>query len=394
MVLKFSFANEIHRCSEFPTQFDQLHNFLASTFKAQLPEKYQLRYVLPGTEAELVVANQKDYDELLKLDSSKPIKITIHEAISFVDNGKGLISDYEYLGENKNVEAQGVVEENAPGLEKIVEQMSESVIVPQVNKQLPYFSIVPSQPQGENIRQIVKECIKEQIPFIISQVKDAILKELRAGPQAQPQVKDLIIKEVHVEGKKGQHADNAFYKKNDEPEDFYKPEYIKPVDHDFAEAKHNHHNEEEIIELQVQEEKGNAFFAKIKDIGQAIKGKVVDLPGKAMNALDDWSHKIEGDPYVVIEEGRYPQSVVDKANGLKEVFIEENLKTLLDFIYRYPRTANLEQLAHAFLFKDQQNQDQGEGQGEQHHQAENLDEPAQGNVGINGGQPENKEFWV
>lgn len=347
MVLKFSFANEIHRCSEFPTQFDQLASFLSSTFKAQLPEKYQLKYVYPGTESERLISNQQDYDELLKLDSSKPIKITVHELIFLENNEKGLISDYEFIGENKNVKPQGVVEEKAPGLENIVEQMSESVIVPQVNKQLSYFNIVPSQPQDENIRQIVKDCIKEQIPFIISQVKDAVLKELHVA-QVNAQVKDLMMKEVHVEEKKV--CDNAFYKKNDEPEDFYKPEYLKAVNHDFTEDQRNHHNAEEVVDFQVQEEKGNNFFNKIKDIGQAIKGKVVDLPGKAMHALDEWSNKIEGDPYVVIEEGRYPQSVVDKANGLKEVFADESLKTLLDFICRYPRTANLEQLAHAFLF--------------------------------------------
>jgi hypothetical protein len=301
------------------------------------------------------------------------------------NNQKGLISDYEYIGENKNVKYQGVVEEDAPGLEKIVEQMSESVIVPQVNKQLSYFSIVPSQPKDDNIRQIVKECIKEQIPFIISQVKEAVLTELRVA-----QVKDLIMKEIQVEEKKV--CDNAFYKKNDEPEDFYKPEYIKAVEHDFAEVKYNHHNGEE-VELQVQEEKGTNFFNKIKDIGQAIKGKVVDLPGKAMNALDEWSNKIEGDPYVVIEEGRYPKSVVDKANELKEVFVEEDMKTLLDFISKYPRTANLEQLAHAFLFKDQQdqNQDQVQGEGQHNNQPENLDGDV---VGVNGGQPEDKQFWV
>jgi len=362
MVLKFCFANEIHRCSEFPTQYDQLHSFLLSTFKASIPQKYQLRYVSPGTESERLISSQQDYDELLNLDSSKPIKVTIHELISLEDHGRVGMSDYDIIGKNKEVEPEGAVEEKAPGLEKIVEQMSESVIVPQVQK-MSYFNIVPSQ-DDNNIRQIVKDVLKEQMPFIISQVKDAILQELRAEQpiiQAAPVEKELRIREEPpkiFEERKVQEKVH-YYKPHEEAEEFFKPEYIKPVEPAVLEEDKGRYSAEEINfqpyndEHEIQEDKGNAFFNKIKNIGKVV----AELPGKAKNALEDWGNKIEGDPYVVIEEGRYPRSIVDKATSLREVFLDESLKTLLDFVSRYPRNANLEQLAHAFLFKDQQQQE-------------------------------------
>jgi len=369
MVLKFCFANEIHRCSEFPTQYDELQNFLTTTFKASLPQKYQLRYIYPGTESERLIATQQDFDELLNFDSSKPIKVTIHEVISLEDHGKVEMSDYDIIGKQKEAEP---VEEKAPGLEKIVEQMSESVIVPQVNK-MSYFNIVPSA-QDENVRQVVKDVLKEQMPFIISQVKDAILKELRAeqpiihvAPQPQVILREEPIKVAQYEEKK------VNEKVQEEPEDFYKPEYIKPVEAGHDEDKGGFNVEEvhqdEINEI--QEEKGNAFFNKIKNIGRVV----AELPGKAKVALEDWSNKIEGDPHVIIEEGRYPQTVVDKATSLREVFVDESLKTLLDFVSRYPRNANLEQLAHAFLFKDQP-QDNQEPVAEQ---LDNQPAPVDGN---------------
>jgi len=359
MVLKFCFANEIHRCSEFPTQYDQIHSFLLSTFKASLPQKYQLRYIYPGTESERLISSQQDYEELLSLDSAKPIKVTIHELISLEDHGKVGMSDYDFIGKNKESEPEEAVEEKAPGLERIVEKMSESVIVPQVQK-MSYFNINPSAQDDNNIRQVVKDVLKEQMPFIISQVKDAILQELRAEQpviQAAPIEKEIRIREEPpkiFEERKVQEKVHV-YKPQEEAEDFFKPEYIKPVVHEDkprynVEEVHFQPYEED---QEIQEDKGNAFFNKIKNIGKVV----AELPGKAKNALEDWGNKIEGDPHVIIEEGRYPRSVVDKATSLREVFLDESLKTLLDFVSRYPRNATLEQLAHAFLFKDQQQQE-------------------------------------
>lgn len=344
MILKFCYKNEIRRCSELPKDYESLLLFLQNTFKSDLPKNFRLHYLLPESDQETSLNSQQTYETLLKTESLKAAKVFITE-VSEEDQDHLGVSGYDVI--SKEVEQQ-----EKPSLEEIVKNVAESVVVPQVQK-LPYFSYMPMQ--DEQIQRMVRDAIKDQIPTIVSRVKDAVLQELRplilaqgnqpvAGEQREVP-KNVVIEEVqHLEDNRPLQAEE---------------QKAEGVANDIKIPK-NHKRD---------------LLDRIKKIGTALK----ELPEKAKTALDDWSHKIEGDAYVQIEEGKYPKSVVEKADLLKEVFIDESRKELLEFVKKYPRSVPIEQLAHLYIVRNQveeeraveAGQDQGqvaEGQENQENQ--------------------------
>jgi len=346
MIFKFCFKNEIHRCSEPPSDFPSLLSLLKSTFKAELPKNFSLYYIVPGTEQQVSLTSQESYESLLNTNDSKTVKIFITEAEDRLNS-----SEYDVISAPQKNE--DILEEFKTGdkqsLEKVVQNVTEAAVNQQVQK-LPYFSYMPMQ--DEHLQKMIRDIVQEQIPAIVSKVKELVLQELRplvANRQEQviqqdlPKVGEKIIEQEFV------------VQKEVNPKSIFE-DYLQG---NFEFSKENQIDADYPIKISKMEEREN-IFDKIKKIGASIKEKVAEFPENAKNALDDWSHKIEGDPNVQIEEGKYPKSVIEKADSLKEVFIDESRKDLLEFVKKYPRTVNLEQLAHMFMVKDQVQEEEHE----------------------------------
>jgi len=337
MIFKFCFKNEIHRCSEPPADFSSLLSLLKTTFKAELPKEFTLHYILPGTENQVSLSSQEGYQSLLERNDTKTIKIYITEAEEAKDRLNS--SEYDVISmPNKNEdnieEAKvGEVKQDKPNLESVVKNVTESVVMPQVQK-LPYFSYMPMQ--DEHLQKMIRDIVQEQIPVIVSRVKEAVLQELRVSrpKEEEPQRVEILRQEVIQQN----------------PVQLEEPVPKEIIRNDDKEDFKYDENAFQRIE---QEKNKKNILDHLKKIGNSIKEHVVELPEKVKNAIDEWSHRIEEDPYVQIEEGRYPKSVIEKAQQMKEVFIDESLKDLLEFVKKYPRTVNLQQLAHMFIVKDQ-----------------------------------------
>lgn len=230
-----------------------------------------------------------------------------------------------------------------------------------------YFSHASSQ--DEMIRKLVLQTVGDQMPFIIAQVKEAVMKDLQQVNSSAPavvQISDNLEKEVlqKIEQQQIKREEIKYPEIEEKP----KVEIVPAVVEEERKIAHNdndnfHKSEVEVnfvaqdVDAQVEKprnEEKSSIFDHVKKFGADIKKHISEIPNVAKAAIDELSGKNEDkDPIVQIEEGRYPKSVVEKAINLQEFFPEANKKELLDFIIRFPNYATLEQLADAYLRKDE-----------------------------------------
>lgn len=257
----------------------------------------------------------------------------------------------------EKIQKLGAVEDKPrkdKNLESFVEILAEDVVVPKV-QQYPYFS--HNVTDDEQIRRIVKETLKDQLPYIISQVKDALLKELKP---AQPLVIERIEERIEQEPVQSPVIEKIEEKVEEKIEENVEEEVPQNV---LEEPEMKEESEEmvQLVEKVPERKQSNSFVDKVRNFfGKNLKAQIVELPGKAKDAIDDWSQKIEGDPLVQCEEGRFPKSVVEKATQLHEIFPEEERKSLLELVSRCPRYATLTQLADYYMRKGEPQQEDPE----------------------------------
>jgi hypothetical protein len=170
MIIKFCYQNEIHRCSDPPSDFLLLKSFLAKMFQANLPRNFVLSYVNPEGET-LPLNSKEDYEALQSKGYNKPVKVVITEVKEEIDDDQ--ISDYEMMGEKP----EEIAEEEVPRkevdekevkdlLEEITEEVTKVHVVPKVQK------LEGEIPQEEQVRRIVRETLEEQMPFIMARLKE------------------------------------------------------------------------------------------------------------------------------------------------------------------------------------------------------------------------------
>jgi len=308
MILELHFQDETHRCSDVPTNLSELRYFLMGTFKTDLPLDFKLSYTLSGQADSHTLDSEEEYQKLLAQNSSEPVQITII----------------------------GAPKANEPEERK----NSDPVPVPKGNadepNRYPYFSYM--SPQDEHIRKIVRETLQDQLPYVISQVRDALVKEfnLRA-PQPRVERVQPPVEVVRVERQEVEENKNLAPKL-----DVFDKEENEEVN--MGEAKSDPSG---------QRAGKTGIFDQVKKFGASIKDQVSELPNKTKEAFDTLSQRVSGDPYMETQYGRYPESVVKKALLMNEIFPEEERKVLLEFVKRYSRVVTLEQLANLYLMKDE-----------------------------------------
>ena len=306
MILEFRFQDEFHLCSNVPDNLSALRYFLMGTFKADLPVDFKLLYTIPNQVENQPLQSEEDYQKLITQEVSDSIHITIVSPPKESEPEESKISDPVKVDEDKNA----------------VDQPSK----------YPYFSYM--SPQDEHIRKVVRETLQDQLPYVISQVKAALVKEFNLGAP-QPKVERAPVQQI-----------------------------VRVESGDIEEVKNQANVREEVLDKEdgvikprsdslVDKIGKTGIFDQVKKFGASIKDQVSELPGKTKGVFDNLSQKVAGDPYVDVEEGRYPESVVKKAVSLKEIFPEEERKNLLEFVKKYSRVVTLEQLANLYLMKDE-----------------------------------------
>jgi len=326
MIVKFCFQNEIHRSSNAPQNFNNLPDFISNMFKADLPSNFNLEYI--NLEGESVPLTEEAYEVLKASPSSKPVKIVVVDAQpvpevkeespveeKVVEEKVAQPNDYEVLESNEvpeNKEDYAIIqsadvpveEEAVPEprdvteeiLEKLAEDLTKMNVMPKLE------GIIADEAY---VKSVVSETLREMMPLITSHVRDSF----NFVPQSQVSY---------------------------------------PVQSFNAEAVEERPQKTGKIFNQANREKLNQYKEKTVQFVNKTLDKLSKLPVKIPEAMDTFGQKLIGDPYVVCPQGRYPRSVVEKSYKLKEVFVEEDMKALLEFVARLPREATVIQLADLF----------------------------------------------
>jgi hypothetical protein len=357
MILKFCFQNEIHRCSDPPVSFDSLRIFLLNTFKTSLPSQFDLYYV--NSQGQKVFLNTEEDYQALKKSPTETIKIFIVEKEPKseyipphlrqkklgIDN-----NDYEVVLDSpdikREIEISADEEEKAllvspkkeqEALDDVFERLSDDMtkihVIPQLQK-------VQNEPlQQEEIKKIVRDVLREQMPYIVAQVKETLVREnLSAMP-------NNVSTNTYYETQRifpSQNSGSNYEQKID-----FQPNPIRtetmPIQQE--ERPQPQGNSQTGVFNQTQERKPDFFDSMFSMLDSFSK--------KAVEALNDFSHNLDGDPNILCAEGKYPQSVVHKAYKLQEIFPEESKKNLLDFVQKYPKEMTLDQLTEQFVISKQ-----------------------------------------
>jgi len=331
MIVKFCFQNEIHRSSNAPQSFSNLPAFITNMFKADLPAQFNLEYI--NLEGESVPLTEEAYEVLQASSSSKPVKIVVVDPQPApevkeeapVEEKVAQPNDYEVLESNQvpeNKEDYAIIqsaevpveEEAAPEQQDVTEEIIEKLA-----EDLTRMHVMPKLEgviaDEAYVKAIVSDTLREMMPLITSHVRDTF----NFVPQNQ-----------------------ASY----------------PVESFNAEAVEHQPQKTGKLFNQANREKFNQYKEKTKQFLNKTLDKLSELPVKIPAAMDTFGQKLIGDPYVLCGEGRYPRSVVEKSYKLKEVFVEERMKDLLEFVARLPREASVIQLADLYANMKQAKEEQ------------------------------------
>jgi hypothetical protein len=365
MIIKFCYQNEIHRSSNPPTDFQTLPTFLVNMFKTELPQRFALQYITPESEA--LPLTEDVYEQLKSLASAKPFKVVIvdenpapqiDEEVSVIEKPASA-DDFEVLDNKAEPEKQAepIVEqpvenkvEEAPVLDEKVEKQVEDEIVNRLAEDLTKASMEKFEGMAvdeAHVKAVVSETLRDMMPLIIAHVKDTLQNqhgfkfEQNQRQQARPSGyydveygQDRVPRtESFIPFVSNEQLDN-FVEKGKE---FLNKTYngLKKVPEHLSKVPEH---------LSKVPEHLSKVPQKLSTVPQHIENGVNKLGG----AFDTLSQKMSGDPYVVCAEGRYPKSVVERGYRLKEIFVEEDTKSILEFVSHMPKESSLEQLADVF----------------------------------------------
>lgn len=329
MIIKFCYQNEIHRCSDPPTDFLLLKSFLAKMFQSGLPRNFVLSYVNPESET-LPLNSKEDYEALQNKAYNKPVKVVITEVQEEIDDDQ--ISDYEMMGEKP----EEIIEEKEVKdiLEEITDEVTKAHVFPKVQQ------LEGKIPQEEQVRRIVRETLEEQMPYILAR-----LKENSAAPEQKKPLQSFwnqiglypyyqsILQSIPDEMKVAHSQAQSQEEKNPE----------------MPEVPENNEPHQEEVEEKEERKEGKPSPKLLTKVKKAF----VEFPMKAADFVDNLTHKISGDPYVECAEGKYPKSVVEKVENLKEVFEDADKKEMLDFVSKLPKDIPLFQIGDLFAIHKQ-----------------------------------------
>jgi len=230
--------------------------------------------------------------------------------------------------------------------------------------------------QEVQIKNLVRETIQEQMSSIVGQVKETLLKEgfiqnrtipnqvpVQNLPQSVPQNPQNLQNyqypvryyPVYQQYSLVSPSYNPYpYQQQTQPQ--RRP---SQVHNSFAQSQEGLNNSQifnNSQDMSIRDDGRIPIPQTQPDFIDKVMNMIVELPSKAVDFVDNLARKIEGDPVVICAEGRYPKSVVDKGNYLKEIFRDADRKELLDFVERFPKEMSLNQIAEIWIAQRQSQQ--------------------------------------
>jgi len=354
-------------------------------FREALPKNYSLTY-LTNEGQSVALKTEQDYEGLKALAASKAIKVVITEeegepqveqAIHEQKPVQMDASEYEVIGhpveeepikqepvepiKEEPVEEEPIKEVAAPRVEPVEERKIEAVdVLAKVSEELTQAYVLPMlETYGENLPEtslistIFQEKLRAHMPILLAQVRETVLKQQSSNIQSQkisyPQLdgpnvqgQEQVIYQGQASEEKKDLIGKVLQVINDLPDVALRALSDLP---DKASKAFNEFPEKASKALNEFPEKASKALNELPDKASKALG---DLPEKVANFADNAAHQISGDPYVEVLEGRYPKSIVEKANQLKEFFPDSDKKELLDFVTKFPKEISLDEIAHHY----------------------------------------------
>jgi len=359
MIIKFCFQNEIHRCSDPPSDFSLLQPFLMKMFQSNLPRNFVLSYLSPEGES-FPLSSHEDYEALQNKGYNKPVRVIITEVqedVEKIEEDDDQLSEYDMIADSEKAENMKpmkdvVAEEEPEELERSEIEVSEKKelkdLLEEITEEVTKVHVAPKVqmlegeiPQEDQVKRIVREALAEQMPFIIERIRTGSMQESLRSVQS-----DDVPEHKRYDWNK-----MALYP-------YYQsilqsiPDEIKVAQSESysqsqAEEERNPYLPAEIDGPQDQEEE-KVGRERSPSLLRKVKNAFVEFPGKAADFVDNLTQKMSGDPYVECAEGRYPKSVVAKVEELMEVFSDAEKKELLDFVSKLPKEFPLFQCGDLF----------------------------------------------
>jgi len=287
------------------------------------------------------------------------------------------------------VEEEQIKQVAAPRVEPVEERKIEVVdVLSKVSEELTQAYALPMlQTYGENLPEtslistIFQEKLRAHMPILLAQVREAVLKQSNLESQKisypklgganeeqviyQGQVseekKDFIGKVLQVINDLPELALNALGDLPDKASKAFSelPDKASKVFNEFPENASKALNEfpgkasKALNEFPEKASKALGEFPEkaskaLNEFPEKASKALGDLPEKVANFADNAAHQISGDPYVEVAEGRYPKSIVEKANQLNDFFPDSDKKALLDFVTKFPKEITLDEIAHHY----------------------------------------------
>jgi len=326
---------------------------------------------------------EEEYENLRSLQYSKPIKVFIIAKPSELSLAEVQPKEQEELqieeieGSDSHIEAMSLSLEESDKQDRnsenhemeirsessAKEEQQENSIEDLIGKlqrncEAKLSEVPDLKPDQESqIKGLVQATIQEQMNAIVSQVKETLLKEglIHQQPNNVPYNNNMMRPPQQMMPQPPSQYPGQYYPYYQQPY----PQGVQPV---YARYPPVQPNNQPHVNLGPRPEERRQSFSNPQQIPNRenepdfldkVMNMIVELPGKAVDFVDNIARKIEGDPLVVCAEGRYSKSVVDKAGFLKEVFSDADKKELLDFVERFPKEIPLNQIADLWMAQKQ-----------------------------------------
>jgi len=319
------------------------------------------------------------------------------------------VSEYEVIGhpveeepiqqepaeaiKEEPVEEEPIKEVAAPRVEPVEERKIDQPVdvLAKVSEELTQAYVLPmletygaNLPETSLISTIFQEKLRAHMPILLAQVRETVLKPQSGeaqkisypqldGPNVQGQ--EQVIYQGQASEEKKDLIGKVLQLINDLPDAALRalgglPDKASKAFNEFPEKASKAFQEfpdKASKALGEFPEKASKAFQEFPEKASKALGEFPEKASKALNefpekaskALGDFPekvadfadkavHHISGDPYVDVLEGKYPKSIVERANQLKEFFPDSDKKELLDFVTKFPKEISLDEIAHHY----------------------------------------------
>jgi len=364
--------------------FEALKPFLLTMFKIGFPTN-PIFHFLDENNNKVYVNSEDDYQQLLKIGETGPIKLYItsqdimsesseeHSESEVVDNidfeSDKSPAEYEVL-EVRQPEESPVEIKSANSCVEEEKESSPVIIKVEYCEESKETSpaMIKIEYCGEEIKESVDECIEETKEIEIYKEKvvkdeDEIIEDMIMST-AESRVYDSVKNSYDIiEGQETILREIVQETLRNEMPNIISELQMKMVVKELIDrevqycycCQENDQNKGKITEIQMVKEKvkkNSNFMEKLRKLGRFLKEQLLEIPEAAVDLLDDFSQMFEGDPNLFFAGKRYPKSVIIRTKHIMEIFPDSNLQYVVNYVKRMPKNLSLDEVLELYIMKE------------------------------------------